>query len=158
MNRTQAVILFSLLAIAVATILCSDYRYFLTDHFSRRIGPDYAIVTSEAAWVPEKKQIAQAKEDVRSFLEEKLNSPTTSDYTKRELRKILSWWPKYRFQVFGKIESGRKIMHLNFMILEERYWKRNQLVRVSDGGAAYWRVDYDIETRTFASLLINGYA
>lgn len=158
MNRTQLTIFAALVLGTLVLLLCSDERYLLTSRFSGRVGDGYAIVTQNAAWIPQKEQIAAAQREVRAFLESRLRSPDVSDYTKKEIQKILSRWPNYRFQVFGKIENGRRLIHLNFAIIEEKYWMRNELLQVADGGASFWQVDFDQEARTFTRLEINGYA
>lgn len=158
MNRRQVTIFATLVVTTVIAILCSDHQYLLTAPISGRIGPGYAIVTTNAAWTPEREEIIRGKEDARRFLELNLQAPYTSEYTRNDIRKILSQWPRYRLQVFGKLENGRKVIHLNFLIIDDQFWMQNELVHVADGGTSFWRIDYDVEAKTFTRLEINGSA
>lgn len=157
MNRTQITIFISLLAAVVISFLFSDHSYILTAPLSGRLGDGYAIVTHEAEWSPGREQITRAKEDARVFLAEKLKDQATTDYTKKQIRQILARWPRYRFQVFCRIDSGRKIMHLNFMPKGGDEWMENQLIRVRDGGPSFWWIDFDSDARKIIRLEINGF-
>ena len=66
---------------------------------------------------------------------------------------------KYNRQYVGKIEEGKKIIFINFFCGHHDfdYWKLD-LVIVLDGGDCFFSIEYDIQTKKFSQLLINGEA
>jgi len=66
---------------------------------------------------------------------------------------------------YTHVQDDLKHIHLNPTIQKlvqegmpaEDYWKRLP-VGVSDGGAYYFQVEYDVETGTFSELAFNGHA
>lgn len=66
---------------------------------------------------------------------------------------------KHSRQYVGKIEDGKKIIFINFFCWHHDfdYWKRD-LVIVLDGGDCFFSLEYDIQTKKFSELWINGEA
>jgi hypothetical protein len=114
-------------------------------------------------WKPDAEVIPKLISDAKIYLEGLQKDPKTDEYQKREIEKILKWWTNYRCQIVGCKIEGKKTIHLNFFMRtrgseqEFSYWRKS-LVFVSDGGAAYWQLNYDVESGRFLRFESNGYA
>jgi hypothetical protein len=66
---------------------------------------------------------------------------------------------EYRRQYVGEIVEGKKVIFINFFCVcyGLDYWKRD-LVRVWDGGDCFFPIIYNIKTKEFSDLWINGEA
>jgi hypothetical protein len=63
---------------------------------------------------------------------------------------------KSRRQYVGLVIHGEKQILVNAFPKDQTLpWKR-QFIEVSDGGARYWSVRYDLKLRAFQNLLFNG--
>ena len=61
-----------------------------------------------------------------------------------------------RRQYVGLLIHGERQILVNAFPNDQTLpWKR-QFIEVSDGGARYWSVRYDVKRRTFLNLLFNG--
>jgi hypothetical protein len=69
---------------------------------------------------------------------------------------------KYYRQYAGIILDRRRIIYVNALCESagkdgESYW-REKFVLVFDGGACFWNVRYDPQTKRFSELMVNGVA
>lgn len=66
---------------------------------------------------------------------------------------------KYKRQYVGEIKEGKKIIFINFFcdIPGLDNWKQD-VVEVGDGGDCFFSIKYDIQTKKFSELWINGEA
>jgi hypothetical protein len=60
-------------------------------------------------------------------------------------------------QYVGVIVNGHRAIYINAFPSGTTYW-HSHLVSVCDGGASFWGVLYDVGTRTFSQLEVNGVA
>ncbi len=112
--------------------------------YSPRSGP---LVTSY--WMPAIKDVLKAEEDLPVFLKQ---------YSPQHPHLPLS---KFNRQYVGIICAGKKRLFIysfqsDFAVGERQCTWKKELFVVKDGGDSVWRVDYDIETRTFYNLNFNG--
>lgn len=61
-----------------------------------------------------------------------------------------------RRQYVGLLIHGERQILLNAFPKDQTLPWRRQFIEVSDGGARYWSVRYDVKRRTFQNLLFNG--
>jgi hypothetical protein len=64
---------------------------------------------------------------------------------------------KYNRQYVGKIVEGKKVIFINFFCRHFEYWKWDW-VSIEDGGDCFFSIEYDIKTKKFSELWINGEA
>ncbi len=64
---------------------------------------------------------------------------------------------EYRRQYVGTIVDGRKKIYINFFCTQEDDWKQ-RLIHVWDGWYCFFSVEYDIKTKKFSELWVNGEA
>ena len=118
-----------------------------------------AILTG--AWTPTAELTAKALLAIQTFLE---NPKDQSDWSKKQIGKILENGSRYRVQFIGVEENGRRILRCNFFPESSPdgremfpQWKE-RMIFVLDGGFWFWRVDYDIETGECSNFESNGNA
>ena len=64
----------------------------------------------------------------------------------------------YKRQYFGVRTARRRTVYANFFCADHgKNWRIEPIV-VKDGGDCYFRVEYDVDKRTFSTLVINGEA
>jgi len=121
----------------------------------------------EGIWEPPKSEVPHIIQETRLYLK-KLEKTISEDSEREKIREILAKWDDYKCQVVGHNKDGKRLVHLNFIIpqklpdipqnnLSEKFnsdWRHYYIV-VCDGGASYWRIDYDFKEMQFLNLEIN---
>ena len=69
---------------------------------------------------------------------------------------ILSHWNSYGCQAKGQVFPEGKTIVLSFLPKEDNPGWRTQEIHVMGGGAQYFKINYDAETRAFRSVWINA--
>lgn len=106
-------------------------------------------------WVPSKAQTSMALEAIYKFLNKKM----TPDWRNRQRKIIQDQLSSYHVQFVGIIIDGRKSIHCNFFPDEDSFkHDKDSYVYVLDGGASYWRINYDIEKNICFDFEVNGEA
>jgi hypothetical protein len=108
-------------------------------------------------WRPTESDVPRIIQDIRPYLE-KERKTTDSDSMKEEIGKILAQWDQYACQVVGITRDGKKLVHFNFFPKDEFGDWRRHYIEVNDGGADFWRIEYDCKTTSFLNFVSNGYA
>ena len=65
---------------------------------------------------------------------------------------------QYRRQYIGIFQKEKKVVYVNLFLWDPRGDWRTHAVVVCDGGAAFWGIEFDLSTGTFANLFTNGEA
>jgi hypothetical protein len=63
----------------------------------------------------------------------------------------------YKRQWFGVTAAGKKLVYANFFCDAEPGWEQ-YAVMVDDGGDCYFQLFYDVTSRQYLNLMINGQA
>lgn len=98
-------------------------------------------------WTPTKAQALKAEEKIKEHLKD--NSPSDAPDLWRDL-------PKYKRQYVGIIVNGHKRIFCNFY-----RWNKPlspKPIFVFDGGANFFRIEYDLEDEKCYNFKTNGYA
>jgi hypothetical protein len=107
-------------------------------------------------WIPKMNEIERLIPPMKSFVES-----STADSFGNSLgdkkRLIILHFDEYFIQCYGYMASGRKKIYFNFFTQKIDNWK-NAFVLISDGGYTAWHVEYDIESKRFINLTVNGEA
>ena len=130
----------------------------------------------DAAWTPQLEYIGRVNELIRPMLEMAVNDPVVLDasagekpdrqaWLRREVGLILENFDDYRRQYLGLInKAGRIQILVRFFpgpkmdsAFEFDGW-RKEIVVVSDGGADYWYVVFDVGRDKLVRFESNGYA
>ena len=125
-------------------------------------GDEYAE-NLEGIWQPSESEVVRAIRDVRPYLRglQKTvanGAKPSPESIEGRIGEILANWDKYLCQAVGHTKDGKKLIHLNFFRPEEYDplpW-RNHYYFVFDGGASFWRIEYDCGTNTFLDFETNG--
>lgn len=103
----------------------------------------------EKVWEPERADVLEMESRLADYLRK------TRDGRSPDLWKKLT---KYKRQYMGVIENGRKVIYTNFFCVVPKVdWKYFPVV-VEDGGDCYFQIKYEVETKKFRDLQINGEA
>lgn len=114
-------------------------------------------------WVPSEALVAEFEVGLVQFLDLISNDSNnqTGEYNAEKLQFVLANLKNYKRQYIGKIIDGRKVIYCNFLTLLDDHmrdnWLKNYLV-ILDGGAYFFDVMYDVQTKVFFELMINGEA
>jgi hypothetical protein len=117
----------------------------------------------EGMWQPSESDVPRAIREARPYLE-KLKKTTSSKMERVKADAVLSadWDRYYACQAYGCTKDGRKLICLSFFpkglisrSKEEGVDWRHQFVAAIDGGASFWVVSYDNETKTFSGFNTN---
>ena len=127
-------------------------------------------------WTPTPADVARLEAGLRRALERAAVEPTEVDrlsigdpgrraYVAQVINEILEHFGDYRRQYVGIIadDGARKIVancfpaHRGSMPDEFADW-RQRFVVVSDGGAAFWRIQFDVATDRYDAFDVNGEA
>ncbi len=109
---------------------------------------------STAAWLPSQEEVEELEARLPQFLESQNLSIA------REIRDSLA---SYRRQYLGVVQESRRVIYVNAFCSHSRadddteQWKQ-VYVFVMDGGACYFQVCYDPETKRFFRFTVNGVA
>jgi hypothetical protein len=98
-------------------------------------------------WMPTKEQVLDAEVEIERFLKDK--PPAQSPNLWHKL-------PSYKRQYVGFIVKGHKRIFCNFYCTEERL-DCNPVV-YDDGGACFFRIEYDVEGQKVIKIDFNGEA
>jgi hypothetical protein len=106
-------------------------------------------------WTPTSADVKELEARLPSFLHAEALGAGDAREDIIEVRRRLR---TYRRQYVGLVLDGKRQILLNAFPKDEDFaWKR-EFIEVSDGGASFWRVLYDVRQRRFHRLLINGVA
>jgi hypothetical protein len=116
----------------------------------------------KGVWQPTEAQVRQSLKGVHSHLG-KLKTTTSWKWEQEKIGEILVGWDKYVCQAVGYTVNGKKRIHLNYfpeyetdgIHADNTDWRRDYMT-VFDGGADFWRVDYDCETGDYEDFSCNG--
>ncbi len=100
-------------------------------------------------WEPARGDVLQFEEGLAGYLREARNERSP------ELWRKLG---DYKRQYVGVIEDGRKVIYANFFCSALRIDWKTKPIAVEDGGDCYFQIKYEIETKRYRDLQINGEA
>ncbi len=109
---------------------------------------------------PKTEEIKFIMQNLKQELNSRLNNPNIPSMDKDNIKGIISKFDQYLVQFIGYSTNDKNIIHCNFF---KKYkngsnsWKK-KLVITLDGGNNYWQIDFDIKTKKFINLRINGEA
>jgi len=97
-------------------------------------------------WSPSEEDVHAAEAAIHNFI--KVSQP-----------EIFTRLHKYGRQYFGIIVKGRKRIYCNFFMNPKEFpYRFSQFVFVLDGGNYYFRIEYDVDSKTCLNFLSNGEA
>ncbi len=103
-------------------------------------------------WVPTISQIEELEKELPRFLASS-NHPDAGN--------IVGQLSHYRRQYLGYKDNGRSLIYVNAFCdsgrTRDESW-RTTFVFVQDGGKCYFQATYDVESKRFIALTINGLA
>ena len=125
-------------------------------------------IVSSGFWTPTNQETTEALHAIDKYLTKlsktrkedmprttTQNSAALTNYQISKIRKSL--W-KYRVQFIGINFDSRKVIYCNFFLYDpKKYakWKK-EYVDISEGGTAFWQIDYDINSKQCTDLTINS--
>jgi hypothetical protein len=127
-------------------------------------------VKNASYWTPTPGDVAKLEAGLRAALEEGARNPSSLDHgiqdnphardVSGEIAKILGHFGEYRRQYVGIVtEAGARRVAVNFFHggSGNEDW-RHTFIEVLDGGAWYWRIQYDVGSGRYLGFSSNGYA
>jgi hypothetical protein len=102
----------------------------------------------EASWTPTEVEVSMLESGLAPHL--KANRPDESPRLYRKLS-------QYKRQYIGVCEEGRRILYAFFMCEAPPKWKE-QVMEIRDGGDCYFSVHFDVATRRYLYVTVNGHA
>ncbi|HEX3808104.1 MAG TPA: hypothetical protein VHW02_00260 [Rhizomicrobium sp.] len=132
------------------TVLAPDHARDVLHQCSRGVPPNV-----QGVWTPSAQQIRE--------LEARLPGALLQEMAKRGHPAPPGSPAPFEFgrQYAGFVTGGRRIVYVNAFPLEvmnqEKDWRTRPAV-VCDGGEAFFGVEYDPATKTFANFAFNGFA
>ncbi len=117
----------------------------------------------QGIWEPSESEVVCAIHDVRPYLEKLKKAAdirkVSAETSQGRIGEILTNWDTYLCQAVGHVKDGKKLIHLNFFRLEEDEsptgWRKHYY-DACDGGAWFWRIEYDCNAKTFSDFETNG--
>lgn len=116
-------------------------------------------------WTPTRKVISELEAKLRPYLVTRF---IPNIFNKREYRPkyaylifVLKNLKSYERQYLGKIVNKKKLIYCSFVLYNGRnldikkYWDKD-FMDVSDGGPYYFYVTYNVSSKKFSDLFING--
>jgi hypothetical protein len=104
-------------------------------------------------WIPTRAQTSGALEAIYAFLS-KAMSP---DWKNRNRLIIRNRFSTYHVQFVGIMVDGRRALHCNFFPADDDIQHdTDSYVYVLDGGASYWRINYDTQEDQCFDFDVNG--
>jgi hypothetical protein len=100
------------------------------------------------SWQPTTDQVA----DLRIRLEPHAKAEASSQ------RENLAPWESYTFQYQGQTQDGKLVIFVNAFCSKPSPTADKELELVFDGGACYFRVNWDPKSQKFTSFQFNGHA
>ena len=103
----------------------------------------------EGYWTPTEEDVLLLEDKIPSFLREHSNS----------FRREPPVWEQldnYKRQYAGLILNGRRIIYGNFFCSDRGTDWKQDWVFVMDGGDCFFQLQFDVESRTFNGLMVNG--
>ena len=105
---------------------------------------------NRSLWVPALTQIEELETNLPQHLA-KSNHPDAGAMVAR--------LPNYRRQYLGFIDEGHQRIYVNAFCqahtANDESW-RTEFVLVQDGGSCYFQIIYDVESKSFIRLSVNG--
>ena len=106
--------------------------------------------SGKRVWMPTLDQIEELERDLPLYLT-KSNHPDAGA--------MVASLPNYRRQYLGFIDEGHQRIYVNAFCqghtaTDERW--RTEFVLVQDGGSCYFQAVYDVESKHFIQLSVNG--
>jgi len=81
------------------------------------------------------------------------------EFVTRKIEEVLLRYPSYMCQVIGFNDAGKKFIAFSFSPSEPDRARKNidsQFIEVLDGGAGYWRIEFDVAEKRFVRFESNG--
>ena len=103
------------------------------------------MVKAKEFWTPTKEQVMKAEEKIEEYLK---NNPVSNAH---DLWRKL---PDYKRQYVGVIVDGHKRIFCNFYCWNKRL--SDKPVFVFDGGACFFRIEYDVDNQKCYNFETNG--
>jgi hypothetical protein len=118
------------------------------------------VILKSGDWSPAPEDVPKCLLAIQTFLE---HPGELDDYSKGDVKSILSRTKDYRVQFVGVIKDGKKVIWCNFFpaphdgldIFPD--WKE-QTAKIHDGGAWFWHIYYDPSTEKCSGFKANGVA
>jgi hypothetical protein len=105
-----------------------------------------------SAWLPTLTQVEELEAELPQYLA-KSNHPDAGA--------MIAQLPKYRRQYLGYIDEGHRRIYVNAFCqganASDESW-RTRFVLVQDGGSCYFQAIYDVDSKRFIRLRVNGVA
>ncbi len=106
-----------------------------------------SLVTAKKFWTPTKEEVLKAEEKIEAHL--KANPKAYAD--------LWTKIPKYKRQYLGIVVNGHKRIFCNFFCLLEGPLTDKPFI-VFDGGACFFRIEYDLNDKKCYDFQANGTA
>ena len=107
------------------------------------------LVESDHFWTPSGDDILKLEEKLAGYL-----SQNSSQFYRQP--PVWERLDAYQRQYIGLERGGRQIIYGNYFCENGGINWRQELVFVIDGGECYFQVEYDMESRLFTELRVNG--
>ncbi|OQY91662.1 MAG: hypothetical protein B6D41_09145 [Chloroflexi bacterium UTCFX4] len=109
------------------------------------------VILKDGAWAPNAEMV--------TTLETRLPAYLAQQQTKFSARQapIVERLAQYKFQYWGEMKNGKRVIAINAFCAEFDYWK-TQRVFVLDGGDCFFQLEYEIKSGIFSNLSVNGEA
>jgi hypothetical protein len=112
-------------------------------------------------WTPDEAVAREAEARLAAFLDAEIGK-SSEEYPRHKVERVRAGIDAGFRKYCGYMKDGRRMLFIErepemLHVLGERvYDGRQEVENVSDGGAAYWRISYDVEKGEFFGLIING--
>lgn len=128
----------------------NQYWVIFTQERAEEMGIAPWLVKADDFWTPSADDILKLEEGLAEYLSRNSGAFSSQPPAWERL-------DEYRRQYLGYEIGGKKIIYGNFFCSQEDQW-RGELILVMDGGDCYFQVEYDVASREFIKLLVNGEA
>lgn len=108
-------------------------------------------ILSDGAFTPDESTIAALEKELPNFLAQNQNKFSAQQPP------IVERLAQYKFQYWGEIQNGKRVIVVNAFCANFRNWKTER-VFVLDGGDCFFNLQYDVDSGTFLNLQVNGEA
>ncbi len=110
-----------------------------------------SVILSDGAFTPDNATVAALEKELPNFLAQ------NQKQFHAQKAPIAERLVQYKFQYWGEIENGKRVIFVNAFCANFDDWKTRR-VFVLDGGDCFFNLKYDIDSGTFFDLQVNGEA
>ena len=103
-------------------------------------------VPIDGVWTPTSADVAAFEAGLEAYLT--AHVPAYANGLPKKLH-------SYKRQWAGVTAGGKRKLYGNFFCREQPGWKES-LIGVDDGGDCYFQIFYDVDTKTYVDLMVNG--